>query len=325
MAIYRNTISKIDTRFACDVRHGLENTPKTLPSKYFYDHTGSELFSKIMHLPEYYLTDAEWEIVTEQSSALIDSLELDTRQAFDVIELGAGDGKKTIAWLKRLGARGFSYTYRPIDISEQALQQLERTVSQELPDLSLMVQKGDYFNILGELKSDQTPKVVLFLGSNLGNMDDEAAAGFLTELSRTLNYEDKLVLGLDLQKSSSIILPAYNDRQGITSAFNLNLLQRINNELGADFDLSTFVHAPEYHEQRGIALSYLQSKVAQKVHIKAIETTIHFEKGEKIHTEISRKYNDQIVADLCSRSGFEVRAKLSDSKGYFADFVLDKS
>lgn len=314
----------MNTKFAQDVKQGLESSPKTLPSKYFYNKRGSELFSAIMQLPEYYLTNAEMEIFSEQSSALIKLFNLNTSVPFDLLELGAGDGKKTIKLLKALSKQNYTFTYHPIDISAKALQQVEGNIAKEIPNLSLQSQKGDYFEILNELKNTQKPKVVLFLGSNLGNMNDQKAEYFLSQLSENLNPGDKLVLGLDLQKSPDIILPAYNDREGVTSEFNLNLLHRINTELGANFDLSKFKHAPEYDEVNGIAKSYIQSKVDQAVTIKTIETTIEFAEGEKIHTEISRKYNHDIVFKLCDSAGFEIVETLSDSKGYFADFVLIK-
>lgn len=314
----------MNTKFAQDVKLGLESSPKTLPSKYFYDKRGSELFSAIMQVPEYYLTNAEMEIFSEQSARLIKQIDLHPNTPFDLLELGVGDGKKTIKLLKALSKQNYTFTYHPIDISAKALQQVEGNISKEIPNLSLQTQKGDYFEILNELKNTQKPKVVLFLGSNLGNMDDQQAEHFLSQLSENLNPGDKLVLGLDLQKSPDIILPAYNDSKGVTSEFNLNLLHRINTELGANFDLSKFKHAPEYDEINGIAKSFMQSEMAQEVTIQAIETTIELAEGEKIHTEISRKYNHDIVFKLCESTGFEIVETLSDSKGYFSDFVLNK-
>jgi len=165
----------------------------------------------------------------------------------------------------------------------------------------------------------------LFLGSNMGNLQDDEASEFLSKLDNSLNPQDKIVLGLDLIKAEEIVLPAYNDPHNITSKFNLNLLERMNRELKAEFDINQFEHQPEYTEKEGIAKSFLVSVATHSVNIKALNKTVTFNKGEKIHTEISRKYNDQVLSEIIESTRFTISDKLTDSKDYFADYFLTKS
>ena len=301
MAIHRDTVSKITSmnqQFKMDVEAGLSKSPKSLSSKYFYDAIGDALFVKIMHLPEYYLTRTELEIFEEKSNQMIDSFQIEKENYFELIELGAGDGLKTRELLKCLQNRAFNFDYFPVDISQNALDQLEISLKKSLPGLGIKKQQGDYFEILASLKKSKHPKVILFLGSNIGNMNDETAAQFIYELSANLTTNDKLLLGVDLKKDASIVLPAYNDRNGITRAFNLNLLTRINKELGGNFNVEQFDHQPEYSDPEGIAKSFLVSLKKQKVHIEAINKSFEFQKDEKIATEISRKYSDETIEKL---------------------------
>ena len=186
-------------------------------------------------------------------------------------------------------------------------------------------QQGDYFQVLESLKDSHHSKVVLFLGSNIGNMTDEIASDFIYELGANLSANDKLFLGVDLIKPESIVLPAYNDSKGITRDFNLNLLQRINRELAANFNINKFSHQPEYTEKDGIAKSFLISDIKQNVHIKAIGKTFSFEKGEKIATEISRKYNDKIIQKIIQKTDLCITEKLTDTKNYFSNYVLNRT
>ena len=312
----------MNNTFKKEVLEGLSKSQKTLPSKYFYDQTGDALFVKIMNMPEYYLTRSELDIFTNKTAALIDSFGVQQDTYFELIELGAGDGLKTKALLKELLAKKYNFDYFPIDISSNALNLLEENLQEEIPDLSVKTQAGDYFEVLGSLNKSKHPKVILFLGSNIGNMRDEQAANFLKDLSAVMQKGDKMLLGVDLKKPREIVLPAYNDKQGITAAFNLNILHRINNELGGDFNVEQFKHSPEYDEEEGIAKSYIESTADQTVTIKALDSTFHFAKNEKIHTEISRKYNDAILEKIVQKSKFEVEQKVMDSKAYFADYIL---
>ena len=311
-------------RFSKDVHEGLNNAQKQLPSKYFYDTKGDALFQQIMDMPEYYLTRAEHEIFSKKTSILIDSINVCAQSHFELIELGAGDGTKTKELLQALCLKKYSFDYLPVDISNNTLNILEKNIKRSLPNLSLKKQCGDYFHMLSSLKSDKHQKVVLFLGSNIGNMDDDDAKSFMNALSDTLNPGDTIVLGVDLKKDKSIILPAYNDEKGITKAFNLNLLSRINNELGGNFKTTNFEHTPEYLESEGIAKSYLTSKIEQTIHIEKTGHNYTFKEGERIYTEMSRKYDDNIIEKITENSGFTITNKISDSNNYFSDYILIK-
>lgn len=310
--------------FLDDVIHGLSQNPKTLPSQYFYNETGDRLFQEIMKMPEYYLTKCEAEIFQNQTREIISALEMQKDKPFDLIELGAGDGTKTIHLLKELLQQQYNFTYIPVDISQNAVETLEANISGALPNLKIEATQGDYFQVLDQLSTDDMPKVLLFIGSNLGNMNDATAANFLKKLGAECSESDKLLLGVDLIKSKDIVLPAYHDAGGITKNFNLNLLTRMNDELGADFNIETFDHQPEYSEKEGIAKSYLVSLKDQSVYFKNGERRFHFKKDEKIHTEISRKYDDTVLKSILSGSGFEINNKFLDSKRYYADYVLVK-
>lgn len=311
-------------QFKKDVEQGLGAFPKTLPSKYFYDKKGDELFVRIMNLPEYYLTRAEFEIFKEQSEELIQALEITPKQHFELIELGPGDGTKTKELLKVLNQGDYQFDYLPIDISQNALDQLEQNLSEELPGVSVRKKQGDYFTMLASLRESHHPKVLFFLGSNIGNMTDRQAAEFIYKLGSNLLPDDKLFLGVDLIKSANIVLPAYNDPTGLTRAFNLNLLSRINSELGGDFDINRFSHQPEYTVENGIAISYLVSKVEQTVTLNGSSQIFKFSQGEKILTEISRKYDDEIINKIIRNTDFQITHKLTDRNGYFADYILKR-
>lgn len=311
-------------QFKKDVDLGLSKDPKHLNSKYFYDDIGDKLFIQIMHAPEYYLTRSEFEIFEEQTQEIINAFGIDKSTYFELIELGAGDGTKTKELLKVLNKESYSFDYMPIDISKDVLNVLEQSLKLELPEINVKTKQGDYFEVLESLKSTNHPKVVLFLGSNLGNLSDERAAEFIYKLGSNLHPNDKLLLGVDLIKSASVVLPAYNDKAGVTREFNLNLLRRMNRELGANFNLEQFEHTPEYTEEEGIAKSFLTSQVEQKVSIASIGKTYHFKAGEKIHTEISRKYSDQVVSHIFNDTDFKQVKKLTDSKGYFADYIFTR-
>ena len=311
--------------FNNDVEKGLSKNPKTLPSKYFYDKRGDALFVEIMNLPEYYLTRCELDIFQSKTQLLIDTLQLSPNSYFELIELGAGDGLKTKELLRLLDVKNFKFDYFPIDISENALNLLKQDLNKDLPNVSVQTQHGDYFEVLASLKNSKLPKVILFLGSNIGNMNDQLAAQFIYNLGSNLQAGDKLLLGVDLIKPKQLVLPAYNDSKGLTAKFNLNLLERINRELGGNFDLNNFKHHPEYNEEEGIAKSYIVSTTHQKVAIKAMGKTFEFAEAEKIHTETSRKYNDTIIKKIIDNTDFTQTNKILDSKGYFADYILVRS
>jgi L-histidine N-alpha-methyltransferase len=312
----------MNTHFLRDVEEGLSKAQKALPSRYFYDALGDELFVQIMNSPEYYLTDAEHEILRDQTAEIVSQFQVENEH-FLLVELGAGDGTKTLELLRYLSKHSFSYM--PIDISASALANLKKRVNGELPDVDVQPQQGEYFSVLTKLHEIHQKLVILFLGSNLGNMLDDRAHVFIEKLAASMNTGDVLFLGLDMKKDPKIILPAYNDAKGITRQFNLNILERINRELAGNFDLEAFAHEPVYDANQGIALSYLKSLKKQAVYIGALEKNFHFEEGELIHTEISRKYDDQIVQNIIVDTHLEIKQKFVDSKNYFADYLLTKT
>ena len=312
-------------QFKKDIEAGLSGKEKTLPSKYFYDKKGDALFVEIMHLEEYYLTRAELDIFKNQTQQIINAFALKKDTFFELIELGAGDGLKTKELLKELTNQNYKFDYVPVDISQNALDQLEQTITKETPKVSVKKKQGDYFEVLDAIKGNHCPKIILFLGSNIGNLSDEIASTFISKLSDSLNPNDKLFLGVDLIKSKEIILPAYNDSKGITKAFNLNLLARINNELGGNFEISNFKHQPEFTESEGICRSYLVSCEKQNVFIQALNKSFHFEKGEKILMEISRKYNSEILHKIIKNSNFQIQENFKDSQNYFANYILNRA
>ena len=314
----------MNENFKNEVHEGLSSDPKSLPSKYFYDKKGDALFVEIMNLPEYYLTRSELEIFQNKTQELIDSIGVQTDSYFELIELGAGDGTKTKELLRELDKQNYNFDYFPIDISSNALKLLEQDLNTQIPNLRVQTRQGDYFEVLASLKNSKQPKVVLFLGSNIGNMQDQMAFKFIYNLGANLQPGDKILLGVDLIKAQEIVLPAYNDKKGITAKFNLNLLDRINKELGANFNPSHFQHQPEYTEKEGIAKSRIVSTTNQTVKINATGNSYTFAKGEKIHTEISRKYNDQLIENIIANTNFSIQTKILDSKAYFADYILKR-
>lgn len=308
-------------KFKQEVDTGLRMTPKQLPSKYFYDKKGDALFVEIMKLPEYYLTRAEHDIFKNRTEDLIQLLGFGPDDFLELIELGAGDGTKTLELLRALCEEDYPFEYCPVDFSQNALELLEADLKSKCPKLQINPLRGEYFEVLKNFNGSHHKKVVLFLGSNIGNLRDDRASVFLHELDQTLNVGDRLLLGVDLIKSEEVVLPAYNDSKGVTREFNLNLLRRINRELEADFNLEGFEHRPEYDESTGIAASYLESTQKQNVRING--SVYSFEKGERILTEISRKYNEEILSVILEPTRFRIVDKIMDKNNLFADYVLE--
>lgn len=310
----------VNTQFRKDVITGLRTEPKYMQAKYFYDQQGDVLFQQIMNMDEYYLTNAEMDIFSNQSG---DIANLITREntPFDLIELGAGDATKSIHLLTELCSRNLEFSYLPIDISAQMIAHLEDVLPRQLPGLAIKGLNGDYFEMLDRgISLSNRRKVVLFMGGNIGNMDVEEAKAFCRKLSNTLSKGDLLIIGFDLKKDPKQILAAYNDAKGITAAFNLNLLHRINRELDGDFDLRNFEHYPCYDPESGACKSYLISLKAQVVHI-AGETPIHFAQHEPIYMEISQKYALQEIEAMAFATGFHCRHRFFDEHKYFVDAV----
>ncbi len=306
-------------QFASDVLAGLSSTPKALSSKYFYDDEGSRLFQEIMKLPEYYLTGCEQEIFEQQTEEIFREF-ANGDNAFDLIELGAGDGTKTAVLVDHFLKRNADISYSPIDISQEALDALTDKFNREFPSLKMNAMNGDYFRILGSLKNGGgRRKVLLFLGSNIGNFSREQSVDFFKSLHAVMNDNDLLFVGFDLQKDPHVIANAYDDAAGVTAKFNLNLLTRINRELGGHFDLGKFCHYANYRPNEGSARSFLMSKERQTVRIDALDRDFAFEQWEAIFMEISQKYSMTMIEHLATAGGFGIKQNFFDSKGYYCD------
>lgn len=310
-----------DPAFSVDVRRGLANQPRSLSSKWFYDTNGDKLFQAIMGMPEYYLTDCEDEIFRKAGPALLSAI---GNRAFDLVELGAGDGSKTQHLIEQFLAAGANFTYRPIDISANALEILGVLINRRWPRLPFAPERGDYFDALDRLDrlgrgDTKKPQLILFPGGNIGNFSPPDAVDFLSRLRSFLRPGDLLLTGFDLKKDPAVILAAYNDATGHTAAFNLNLLGRINRELGADFDLDNWFHWETYDPVSGAARSFLVSRSACSVAIADHEEVYNFEAAEAIRVEISQKYNRREIAAMAETTGYEFVENLEDEKGWFAD------
>lgn len=311
-----------DTTFKTEVKEGLSSFPKYLSSKYFYDKKGDKLFQDIMAMPEYYLTGCEFEILATHTKT-IGELFRDCENGLDLIELGAGDGKKTKLLLKYMTDNNFNFVYKPIDISENAVELLTNNLAQEMPSLTVDAEIGEYFTVLERLKGfNKRKKVIVVLGSNIGNLLHPKAIDFLTKLKDTMVAGDLLFMGFDQKKNPQTVLDAYNDQTGITAAFNKNILTRINKELNANFDVDKFTHWESYNPETGTAKSFLVATEAMDVHIKNLDLDISFEQWETIHTEISQKYDDKTVAWLAEQAGLTIENSFTDKKGYYKDYVL---
>lgn len=298
---------------------GLSAKEKFLQSKYFYDAKGDVLFQKIMASPEYYLTNCEMEIFTTQTAALANTL---TRQheAFDIVELGAGDATKSIHLLKHLAENNVPFAYYPVDISANIIAQLKKNLPSRVPALKMQGLNGEYFQMLNEAKQlSDNIKIVLFLGSNIGNVPLRKAEEFCKTLRSHLSKDDLVIIGFDLTKNPLQILAAYNDKSGFTQAFNLNLLYRINDELSGNFVVENFVHYPTYDPQSGACKSFLVSTIEQQVNVAGNEFA--FAKGETIFMEISQKYTTEQTDDLAASCGFKVVKHFYDSQKWFLDGV----
>ena len=303
--------------FALDVLVGLSAPRKFIPSKYFYDARGSELFRQITGLSEYYPTRCELEILERNKQTI--ALELG-HAPFNLIELGAGCGAKNLLLLDHLSRLGLDFRYVPIDISESAMQSLTATLDGSLPPERVVGLVADYWDGIQWLSGRYRHRnVVLFLGSSIGNFTPAEAALFMTNLWSCLNHDDLLLIGFDLKKDIDLLLRAYNDSQGVTREFNLNLLARINRELGGHFELGKFGHFGTYDAATGAMESYLLSLVQQSVLIEEYGRSFAFEPWEPVHTEHSYKFLLGDIERLARTTGFQVVAHLADDRRFFAD------
>lgn len=304
-------------QFKDDVLNGLSKKNKTIPSKYFYDQKGSDLFNKITLHKDYYLTASELEIINYNKSFLSS---LFSSAPFNLIELGPGEGIKTLILLQEFSANGLNFTYLPIDISNDYLKYLNDVLPQKIEGLDVCGINADFFKGLRWLgETSDRRNVVLFLGSSIGNLDLAATRQFLRTLWTTLNHNDYVLIGFDLRKDINVLMKAYDDEDGLTREFNLNLLARINEELGANFNIQFFKHYPVYNPKICAMESYLISTISQIVRIKALDKVFYFDEYEGIHLEYSHKYTLRQIDNFALNAGFKLVSNFVDSKRYFVD------
>lgn len=306
-------------QFELDVLFGLSQKHKFLPSKYFYDTKGSELFQQITELPEYYLTGSEFEILEKYKSAISQHV----KQSFNFVEFGSGDGRKTKVLLKYFVEKQLDFEYFPLDISRDALNEVLKSVQSDLPGVKATGLCGEYFDGMKKLAEfNEKTNFILFLGSNIGNFNNGEIRKFMTGLWDALSHGDLILMGFDLVKDEKVLLNAYFDSLGITTAFNMNLLTRINRELQADFNLDQFRHYAYYDPEHFVMKSYLVSTVDQEVSVKKLRKKFHFKKMEPIFMENSFKFSNRKIEKIAKKGGFEILEVYKDSKDYFADVMM---
>src|SRR5580693_1098889 len=312
--------SNVNYEFASDVRAGLTRPDqKELPSKYLYDDVGSALFEVISHLPQYGLTRADERLLRRHADEIVDRL----TGPVAVAELGSGTGKKT-RWLLEAFCRRQRTAYYPIEISRFALVMCERELS-DIDSISIVGYEREYLDGLLEVAAQRRPGqhlLVLFLGSTIGNFDRMAGLKFLNQVRRILQPGDSLLLGTDLEKPAAQLLAAYDDELGVTAAFNLNLLARINRELEGDFDLSHFEHVAKINGECRSVEMHLRSMRHQTVNIPGADVTVEFLEGETIWTESSHKYSLEEVRQMSRTAGFRCEVQWVDDQWPFAENLL---
>ncbi len=305
--------------FAEDVRAGLLGPEKHLPPKYFYDALGSALFEAICELPEYYLTRVESEILDRSAGEMIRAL----GGPLELVEFGSGSARKTRTLIAAAIAAQGAVEYHPIDISESALVTSASALVGEFPELTVKAFASDYFDVLENARLRTSRRVLaLFLGSNIGNYEPEAAVRLLRAMSAAFKPGDGLLLGTDLKKDAAVLERAYNDPTGVTAAFDKNVLGRINRELGGHFDLDAFEHVARYDARRGVVESFLLAGRGMRVDIDDVGIQVALRTAEAIHTESSYKFDTGTIAALAERAGFRVARTWSDDERRFAVTLL---
>lgn len=309
---------------AAAVHEGLTSTPKWLPAWLFYDAIGSDLFEKITELPEYYPTRTERAIFAANADAIIHTAMHAYQQMhrtdgrLRLLELGAGTASKTgillAAAIRRQGMTG----YLPVDVSDAALDEASSSLRRLLGQVDIKPQIANYVTDVLDVPPHNGPTLALYIGSSIGNFAPDEAVAILRNLRAQLRPGDSLLLGTDLVKDESLLVAAYDDSQGVTAAFNLNMLQRINRDLHADFDLSCFQHRARWNGEESRMEMHLESLKPQTVHIPGANITVAFTTGETIHTENSYKFTRESVRSLLSLSGFDAIATLQDEQKWFA-------
>jgi L-histidine N-alpha-methyltransferase len=303
-----------------DVRESLLNSPRSLSPKYFYDERGSELFDQICSTPEYYPTRTENRLLLKYAGDIIQKTQPD-----QILELGSGYSVKTRRLFDACQDISHNCTYAPFDVCEEALIESAQKLAEEYRWLNLKPLLGDYSAGLGNLPSTTGSHLYVFLGSTIGNFEQHEALKFINELYGVMKDGDFLLLGVDRVKENKVLNAAYNDAQGITAEFNLNVLNVLNRELGANFDTDAFTHSAYFDEQKERIEMHLTSKTQQKVKIEELDKTIQFNKDESILTEISQKYTYTGIEQMLSQANFTITDHYEDEDAYFSLVLASKS
>ncbi|MGC2621194.1 MAG: L-histidine N(alpha)-methyltransferase [Acidobacteriaceae bacterium] len=310
------------TPVGAEVYRGLTSRPKQLSPWLFYDQRGSELFEAITELPEYYLTRTERGIFAERGEEILWAAGADSETGeLSIIELGAGTAAKTGLLLEAAVRQKIGVTYYPVDISDSALELAQRNLAEQLPEVRVEPLVADYARDMSRLPAPGGRRLVLYIGSSLGNFEPSMAAALLRKLRRQLSPGDLLLLGVDHVKDRSALLHAYNDAAGVTADFNRNVLVRINRELSADFRERLFRHRAVWNDRESRIEMHLESLIGQEVSIASLGLTVRFARGESIHTENSYKFTADSVTGLLGRCGFAVKRNWTDAKGWFGVYL----
>ncbi len=308
-------------QFYKDVIKGLTAKPKYLQAKYFYDAAGDRIFQQIMQSPQYYLTNCELEIFTNNCAEIVEVFKK-FDNGFDLIELGTGDALKSTELLRCLLQNNIHFTYYPTDISEHVINLVLNQLPKKLPKLTIKGLVGEFFDTLQQATQlSNKPKVILFLGANIGNMSPGEALSFCKNLRKHLTPGDLALIGFDLKKNPWVIFNAYNDQEGITKEFNINLLRRINKDMGANFSIDQFEHYEAYDPENGACKSYIISLCEQSVKIR--DVNIYFSENEYIFMETSHKYTLEQTDEFAKKAEFKPLIHLLDSKRWFADVIWE--
>jgi L-histidine N-alpha-methyltransferase len=294
-------------------REGLSASPKWLPAKLFYDEAGSELFERITELPEYYLTRTERAIFESFAGEMLHA----AGPLLTLVELGAGTASKTSVLIEELLRQQSRALFYPIDVSPSALQEAESQLGRQFPQLRVNPIVADYTGGVEALSRVSGRKLVLYIGSSIGNFEPDESVRMLRRIRRTMRAGDALLLGADFAKSPKILIPAYDDPQGVTAAFNKNILARLNRELDADFDLDAFRHVALWNKRCSRMEIHLESTREQRVFLPVPDVDIGFAVGERIHTENSYKYTMGMIEAILRESGFMLEQSWSDRQKWF--------
>lgn len=295
--------------FAAAVESGLSRAPKSLPCRFLYDEVGSEIFEEICDLPEYYLTRTERQVLVDHA----DDIAAQFADDVALVELGSGSSTKTRLLIEAFLRRQPKLRYVPVDISDTMLEDSARSLLSDYQGLEIHAIASEYQDGLHHVRSEtERTKVIAWLGSNVGNFDRSAAGKFLQGIRNVMTPRDRILLGVDLRKQRETLESAYDDPQGVTARFNLNLLERINRELDGEFDLDKFTHEANWREVEGRVELGLRSLATQEVRIRALDRTVRFDAGEWLHTEDSYKYSQDEIVSLANSAGLELAHQWAD-------------